>query len=164
MLPNDLSIAVHSACDDLRFWGHVVRRGACWEYVGCRDRQGYGKVLRNGKAWFAHRYAWTLTNGPIPAGGVVRHSCDNPPCVNPAHLLLGTQGDNISDRQARGRHRPGRLLGEAHPSSRLTEGEVIELREAREAGVSLTVLAKRYGVTKRHVYQVATRRLWKHIG
>jgi HNH endonuclease len=76
----------------------------CWEWSGARDRYGYGKLRRDTVYWKAHRLAWTLEHGPIPDGMYVCHHCDNPPCVNPAHLFLGTSRDNQLDRVAKGRH------------------------------------------------------------
>lgn len=83
-----------------------VRRGdqdECWEWDGPRDSDGYGKTTKNGKSVKAHRVAWELTNGPIVPGLLVLHSCDNPPCCNPAHLWIGTHRDNQRDRRSKGR-------------------------------------------------------------
>ena len=83
----------------------------CIEWNGKKDSDGYGRVQYRGpgseqfksKQWFAHRVAWTLTNGPIPKGLCVLHKCDNPPCVNPDHLWLGTKGANMQDKIQKGR-------------------------------------------------------------
>lgn len=96
------------------FWSFVDRKGPndCWPYVGGKRRErcnanrviDYGKYkARDGKTWNAHRYSWFLTNGPIPDGLMVCHTCDNPPCCNPAHLFLGTSQDNADDMVAKGR-------------------------------------------------------------
>ncbi len=91
-------------------------RRACWPW---RTASGdavtnYGMVSVDGIAMGTHRIAWTLKNGPIPAGLYVLHKCDNPPCVNPAHLFLGTQKDNMKDMAAKGRHNLRRKLYDAH--------------------------------------------------
>jgi hypothetical protein len=106
-------------------------RGAdeCWPFLNARDRKGYGRVFHRGKVRWAHRVAWELANGPIPEGMWVLHSCDNPPCCNPAHLRLGTPADNAADRDARGRRRPPR--GEANGRAKLSAEDVVDLRRAR---------------------------------
>src|SRR3954464_5533560 len=94
---------------DLRFWRFVERGAddACWEWKGCRNRRGYGWLcVRRDNRWGlapAHRVSWQIHNGPIPEGMWVLHSCDNPPCVNPAHLSLGTVADNNRQTVERGR-------------------------------------------------------------
>lgn len=75
----------------------------CWEWNGCRDKDGYGIKMANCYNWRTHRFAWTWANGPIPKGMMVLHRCDNPPCCNPRHLFLGTNTDNMRDRSLRGR-------------------------------------------------------------
>lgn len=87
-----------------RFWTHIrVTEAGCWEWTGKRRANGYGLTSINRRDVRAHRMAWTLSQGPIPDGLCVCHHCDNPPCVNPAHLFLGTKGDNLRDMCAKGR-------------------------------------------------------------
>ena len=76
----------------------------CWLWLGYGDKDGYGKFQVNNKRWSAHRYSWFLHNGGIPNGMCVLHRCDNPPCVNPKHLWLGTSSENTADRDRKGRH------------------------------------------------------------
>lgn len=76
----------------------------CVEWTGARGRGGYGVRSFEGKFWRVHRLAWTQAHGPIPKGLVIRHKCDNPPCYNPDHLILGTHADNVRDKIERGRH------------------------------------------------------------
>lgn len=152
------------AVADSRFAARTTTgAGGCRIWTGYRDRQGYGLVMRvaiSKSPLLAHRYAWSLINGPIPDRQVVRHSCDNPPCVNPGHLQLGTQADNIDDRQRRGRHRPGRLYGEAHPAHKLTAENVAEIRRLYPV-TSTGALALRFGVSRRTVYMAAKGLTWK---
>ncbi|WP_419146536.1 HNH endonuclease signature motif containing protein [Pseudomonas nitroreducens] len=98
----------------LRFWAHVDRKADddCWEWTGSKDGHGYGTLSAGGgrPPQKAHRIAFEMAHGPIPAGLVVRHKCDNPGCVNPNHLEVGTQKDNSADMVARGRLNPISLL------------------------------------------------------
>ncbi len=92
------------------FWMKVKKTNYCWEWTACRHKQGYGKFFIRkrkeniNKEYKAHRLSYELVNGRIPNGMVVRHSCDNPPCVNPDHLSIGTQRQNMMDCIERGRH------------------------------------------------------------
>lgn len=87
-----------------RFWVRVEKSDGCWLWTGSRMTHGYGVLTVNGRPIGAHRYSYSIANGPIADDVVIRHSCDNPPCVNPAHLLAGTQTDNVHDMLERGRH------------------------------------------------------------
>lgn len=90
---------------ETRLWGRCKVVGECWEYQGNTNRGGYGTLEWRGRKWKAHRVAYTLAKGEIPDGLEVLHSCDNPPCVNPEHLRVGSQSDNMRDAFGRGRKR-----------------------------------------------------------
>lgn len=91
------------------FWASVEKldSNSCWLWLAGRDIDGYGTLRYQTVDWRSHRLAWFLTNGPIPDGLHVLHSCDNPPCCNPAHLFLGTNADNMKDKARKGRANKG---------------------------------------------------------
>lgn len=150
-----------------RFWEKVDVRGPddCWEWTASRRATGYGQIQAGErKSAKAHRVAWELTHGPIPEGLFVLHSCDNPPCVNPAHLRLGTHAENMADRERRRRcEGPKKArVGEAHPMVKLTAGEVAEIRERHAGGgVWCTQLANEYGVSPSQVRRIIHRQSWR---
>jgi hypothetical protein len=137
--------------------------GACLEHRGARHRAGYGKLYYGGKMQLAHRVVYALVNSlPMAAisGLVVRHDCDNPACINPEHLSLGTQADNIADAIARGRARHRTPEGVEHHAAKLTDEVVRAIRQSTE---SARVLGERFGVSKATVKDVRKRRTWRHI-
>ncbi len=139
-----------------RFWARVDRSDGCWEWRGARAHLGHGLVFWNGRSRPATHLALHLAGKPRPEGHEACHRCDNPPCVNPAHLYWGTRQDNVDDAYARGR----RSGGERHASARLTERQVVELRHDFATGVSRDELAKRYGIQKKTVNDIASGRKW----
>lgn len=124
---------------DARFWPKVDKRGddECWPWAAAVSAHGYGQFDREpGVTKMAHRTAWELHHGePAPAGMHVCHSCDNPPCCNPAHLFLGTPGDNVRDMISKGRHRG------AHAALSHTQVLEISAAVAKEFGVSASAVA-----------------------
>lgn len=153
-----------------RFWPKVRKADGCWEWLGSKNSRGYGRIYGGG---FAHRVAWTQAIGAIPNGMFVCHRCDNPSCVNPDHLFLGTQRDNMRDCKAKGRNSPppandsyrrnfGRE-GEAHPGARLTAAQVRRIREVYTGrrGEQLA-LAREYGVSPSTVHLIVHGRKWRH--
>ena len=100
----------------------------CLEWTGAKTEDGYGMRRHSGKVHRVHRLEWAKHNGPIPAGMVVMHKCDNPSCYNIKHLSLGTQLDNIKDRDAKGRHRA--IRGEQHSSCKLSDQDIRDIRAA----------------------------------
>lgn len=152
-----------------RFWNKVDIRGPddCWEWTGGRAHKlpyGLFRVSKDPKASPkpAHRVSWQLTNGPIPEGMFVCHHCDNPPCVNPAHLFLGTPADNLIDMRAKGRG-PKPIRGEAMPTSKVTADDVREIRQRVAAGEMQSELALEFGLTKSGINRIWLRHTWAHI-
>lgn len=145
-----------------RFWRHVEKTDGCWLWTASLATAGYGR-LNLGKAGriLAHRFSWELHTGPVPEGLFVCHHCDNPRCVNPAHLFLGTGADNSRDMVSKGR-RPS-TQGEQNPHAKLTTEQVKEIRAARQAGQTYKALAEQYGVTMCNVRFLCLGITWRNI-
>lgn len=148
-----------------RFWAMVQKTDTCWLWVGKRSaKPGYYGSFNvggtNAKTVRTSRFAFELTNGPIPDGLDVLHTCDNPPCVNPAHLYLGDAMRNSRDAVERGRMRKGNR----HPWSRLTEDDVRAIRSSStgKRGEQL-VLARRFGVGRGNISAILCNKSWKGV-
>lgn len=136
----------------------IVAASGCWEWQGCRPR-GYGQIRLDGGMRLAHRAAWKAFRGPIPDGLCVLHRCDNPPCLNPEHLFIGTRADNNADKAAKGRARGAVMPGRSNPSAKLTEDEVRQIRAS--VGQTQRALAARFGVTQPQICAIRLRKSWK---
>lgn len=129
---------------------------ACWPWLAGASN-GRGKINVDGKKINASRAAWIVANGrPIPGGMFVCHRCDNPICVNPAHLFLGTHKDNMADMR-----RKGRGLGARRRNAKLSLSRVAKLRQLSAAGWSQRRIARRFGVTQSIVWRVLSGRGWR---
>lgn len=95
----------------IRFWSKVQKTSGCWEWMARRDKDGYGQFRLKGKMRGAHKASWELTHGSIPDGLWVLHKCDNPSCVRPDHLFLGTAKDNTQDMVSKDRNRSATYKG-----------------------------------------------------
>ena len=169
-----------------RFWSRVRKTHGCWEWQGSQSDAGYGTVTCRSvskQPLLTHRVSWELATGHSPRTRHVLHECDNPCCVRPDHLFLGTQQDNNEDRDAKGRvasgdrngarTRPYRnlfvrnggsgLCGEAHPQARLTEVQVKCLLYLSHKGVINRRLAERFGVSETHVGRLVRGESWRHL-
>lgn len=147
--------------DPEHFYSFVDKTAECWVWNGSRNAAGYGHISVNGKKVLTHRHSYLLEHGAIPEGLFILHRCDNPPCVRPSHLYAGTKKRNAMDRVERGRSWDSR--GENHPTVKLTEAEVLAIRSALSHGAGLSDLGRQYGVTPQAIYQIKTRRAWRHI-
>jgi hypothetical protein len=153
------------------FWGRVDRRepDVCWEWTGQRAvRGGYGLVRFAGKLHLAHRLSYELNVGPIPSKQYVCHRCDNPPCVNPAHLFAGTPRDNTQDAIAKGRMlatKPWLVRhGEAHGQARLTAEQVRQIRALHETHPNRQGwIAEQFGVHRTTVNLIVTGKTWRAV-
>lgn len=143
-----------------RFWAKVDRRGPdeCWPWTGHRHLRGYGDLHVDGATGKAHRISYELHHGAIPADLHVCHHCDNSPCVNPAHLFLGTHADNSSDMKAKGRS----ARGERHSQARLTVEAVRDIRWSYARGFKQAELAAKYAVSPSAVSAVLRGITWRH--
>jgi hypothetical protein len=146
-----------------RFWSKVDIKGLfdCWEWKGRKDIGGYGFFTFRSKEQKAHRVVWILTYGEIPEGMQINHKCDNRGCVNPAHLYIGTQKDNVADMYSRGRQVV--LAGSKSAVARLTEQEVLAIRVLFQTEITKADLARMFNISESSIRFIIQRKTWKHI-
>lgn len=143
-----------------RFWRRVEFGNGCWNWTGARTPVGYGTFHRNGANLYTHRVSYEMCIGTVPNGLCVLHKCDNPRCVNPAHLFLGTKKDNTEDARKKGRM----AVGEKLPQAKLTASTVLKIREIyAKGGVTQQALADRFGVEQQCIHKIVHRLRWTHI-
>lgn len=149
-----------------RFWSKVNKRNSddCWDWTASKFRQGYGKFTETGKSQpsKAHRVSWEIKHGPLPKGLLICHKCDNPSCVNPEHLFLGTYQDNNRDCADKGRH--GGPFGVAHPNTKLTERKVQIIRALFKRGTRQVDLANLFNVDRPVISRIVNNKTWVHVG
>ncbi len=153
----------------LRFWDGVSKdgpvcseHGKCWVWTKHKFDSGYGRIMVSGHLWRAHRCSWLLHNGDIPDGMCVLHKCDNPICVNPGHLFLGTSPENTEDMVEKGRQ----AKGEGHWKARLTEEAVLEIRRTYRRGSPVwgaIPMGVRHGISKETILDIVHNRTWKYL-
>lgn len=133
----------------------------CWLWLeGLNGRSGYGKISSGGVWVYAHRFSYLVYRGPIAAGLFVCHRCDNPGCVNPDHLFLGTQKENMADRDRKGRNGAHGLYGEKSHTAKLNDEKVRAILADRR---SQTAIAKDYGVTQSQISRIKNGHVWEHV-
>ena len=144
-----------------KFWSMCEKReNSCWEWSKCLHKDGYGQLNYHRKYWLAHRLAWALTNGEIPPGMCVCHKCDNPKCINPDHLFLGSHADNMNDMKKKGR-RKGINAGEANGRAKITQRIADEMRRKyKEGGHTQMQLSAMYGLSQPTVSLILLNKAW----
>lgn len=145
----------------IRFWAKVKKAdtNCCWIWKGSKSTAGYGYLSVNGRMIPAHRYSYSLTYGPIDNNLYVCHRCDNPPCVNPDHLFIGTAQDNAADLVKKGRRK-----GSRHNHAVFMESEVMGIRNLiSRQKVTQRLIAKIYNVDPTTIRDIIHRRTWVHI-
>jgi hypothetical protein len=130
----------------------------CWTWTWSKNRKGYGQFYFRGSIKLAHRVSWILHNGEIADGLYVCHTCDNPACVRPDHLFLGTLADNNRDMFSKGR--AGILRGEDHPFAKMSDEIVRKIRESSDGG---RAAARSFGVPWSTFKSIRSRKSWKHV-
>lgn len=141
-----------------RFAAMVNKDGDCWVWSGSRNQCGYGRFGLNRGHVLAHRFAYQIENGYIPEGMEVCHTCDNPACVRPSHLFLGTHAENMADSRIKGRS--AKQAGTANPRAKLTENDVLRIRASCETA---TELSRQYAVTPQMIARIRLRKAWRHV-
>lgn len=147
----------------------------CWNWKGLKSRFGYGVIgkspyIRTGKKTYTHQLSWMIYNGEIPDGMFVCHHCDNPACVNPDHLFLGTPQDNVDDKMRKGRHKTRVHYGKSHPQHgtnskfhKLSDLDVQEIRKLKKDGSTLRFIANKFGVAHGTINSIIQGRKWSWL-
>lgn len=150
-----------SAEERWQFYANAGGDG-CWNWRGSVDQNGYGLFSLDGKPRRASRIAYERANGPYDQRLFICHRCDNPRCVRPDHLFLGTPADNMADMAAKGRGKDTK--GEKNPRAKLTESAVVRIREELSRGVTCISLAREFGVCRGTIYRLRDFETWKGEG
>ena len=143
------------------FWEGVDIQGPtqCWQWLGYTAPNGYGDVTFKSRKWKVHRVSYHLCCGAIPVGMFVCHKCDNPSCVNPNHLFLGTCADNLADMVAKGRSR----VGIRHHNAKVTPRQIAEIRAAPQVVGIVRDLAIKFGLSHQQISKIRSHTRWKHL-
>ncbi len=148
-----------------RFWAKVQKGPGCWVWTASKNNKGYGNFWVEGKCYKSHRLAYEIKHGAIPNSMCVCHHCDTPSCVNPVHLFVGTQKDNVIDCMNKGRNTKGKKIGScnvgsSHPRAKLTEEQVKDILTDTRLHKEI---AKEYDVDKSIISKIKSKSIWKHV-
>jgi hypothetical protein len=162
-----------------RFWSKVQKTDGCWIWTASKRHKGYGAFCysKNGVVvqGRAHRFMWEMVYGDIPAGMFVLHRCDNPACVNPDHLWLGTNQDNVDDMMRKGRHVSGGTYckrtdsgkwkkGKCHWNYRMSDEKISEIRSDRKNGLSYGLISKKHSISIGYAFRLCNNQARKEVG
>jgi predicted XRE-type DNA-binding protein len=145
--------------DKDRFLQYVHKTENCWNWTGLLNEHGYGRFWFCEKMCFSHRVSYILFKEEIPKNLCILHSCDNPNCVNPAHLRTGTQSENMDDKVSRDRQ----AKGEENGRSKLKEIVVREIIELSNSGISQKEIANQFEINNSTVSKIINKKRWKHL-
>ena len=144
-----------------------ISDSGCWEWKGCVQSNGYGRITYKRKTSGVHRLSYRAFLGEIPEGHDVCHRCDNRKCVNPSHLFVGTRKDNMEDCVKKGRQAKGNMLpdrrGEKSSFAKLSESDVIEIRDLASSGLPTNEIAKKFNVSADNIRRIKRRDTWSHV-
>lgn len=150
---------------EARFWPKVHKGKDCWEWMASCSGNGYGAFKIRGRQWGAHQVSYLIHHGSPSPGMVIMHTCDNPRCVNPDHLRLGTYADNSQDRDRKFRRKRASAdhRGEANPKARISEATAIEIIAALRENTNCAAVARDFGLAYHIVKDIHLGRSWVHI-
>ena len=146
--------------DKERFFSKIKKSNSCWLWQGGRWSQGYGRFKSRGIDLKAHRISYSIYKGEIQNGLLVCHYCDNPPCVNPDHLFLGTNKQNTQDMLRKGRHS---FTGSMNPKAKLKDQDIIEIRRMILEGIFQKEIGRKFNVSQATISDIKLRSIWKHV-
>ena len=152
----------HKCCSEKCRFLRKVEKKDCWLWKGGKLKTGYGIHNFGYRSIGAHRAAWVIFNGPIPDGLLVCHKCDNPQCVNPDHLFVGTAQENHQDRAKKGRSADRH--GEKHPCNKFLDEDIVRIRKMHKEGIGQVEIANIYRVTPSTISLIVNHKRWSHIG
>ena len=145
-----------------KFWSKVIKTSNCWEWGGYKEINGYGRICINRKRYLTHRLSFKLKYGKIPNGLCVLHHCDNPSCVRPDHLFLGTIADNNKDSMLKGRK--VHLIGETNGRSKLIKENIPLIRKLYNCGnITQAELGRKFNVCLSTIGYIVNNKTWKHL-